>query len=206
MVDTPLTSGFAAATSDDKDGSADDEPGPSCFYLLIEHDGWNACGGAALAVRRAYSATVGALPDIDGREVSVALSGDAAIAALNARYRGKAKPTNVLSFPAATPPVPSLPAGERPPLGDIIISLETLISEATDEKKPLLFHLSHLTVHGLLHLAGFDHETDHDAERMESLERHILASIGIADPYATLTDEPPAASGQWQSNGDHQQF
>jgi probable rRNA maturation factor len=208
MVETSLTSGFVAA-SEDKDGSAEDDPGPSSLNLLIEHDGWRAIDGAEAAVRRAYEATVAILSDeIAGRDVSILLSSDEAIAALNARYRGKNKPTNVLSFPAA----PDLPAGggpladELPPLGDIIIALETVLREATDEEKPLLFHLSHLTVHGLLHLAGFDHETDSEAERMETLERHILASIGIPDPYASITEEKPAQSGQWQSNGDHQQF
>lgn len=206
MVETPQTSGFTAATSEDKDGAAEDDPGPSFLHLLTEHDGWREIDGAEAAVRRVYDAAVAMLPDmLAERDVSVVLSSDEAVAALNARYRGKNQPTNVLSFPAA----PSAPGGgpiegERPPLGDVIIARETLISEATDEKTPLLFHLSHLTVHGLLHLAGFDHETDREAERMEARERLILASIGIPDPYSPTTDEAPGQSGKWQTNGNQQ--
>jgi probable rRNA maturation factor len=199
MVETPLTYGVNKATSEDKDGSQDDDPGPSRpLCLLIEHDGWRAIDGAQEAVFRAYDAALTFLPaDIADREVTIVLASDDAVAELNARYRGKNKPTNVLSFPAA--PTPAGPFADEPqPLGDIIIALETLISEATDEGKPRLFHLSHLVLHGLLHLAGFDHETDQDADRMEALERQILASIGIPDPYASTPDEEPAQSGKWQ--------
>jgi probable rRNA maturation factor len=195
MVETPQTSGFTAATSEDKDGAVEDDPGPSFFHLLTEHDGWREIDGAEAAVRRAYDAAVAMLPDmLAERDVSVVLSSDEAVAALNARYRGKNRPTNVLSFPAA--PLAPVIEGEKPPLGDVIIARETLISEATDEKTPLLFHLSHLTVHGLLHLAGFDHETDREAERMEAQERLILASIGIPDPYSSTTDEAPGQTGK----------
>jgi probable rRNA maturation factor len=194
MVETPQTSGFTAATSEDKDGAVEDDPGPSFLHLLTEHDGWREIDGAEAAVRRVYGAAVAMLPDmLAERDVSVVLSSDEAVAALNARYRGKNRPTNVLSFPAgASSPI----EGEKPPLGDVIIAMETLISEATDEKTPLLFHLSHLTVHGLLHLAGFDHETDGEAERMEAQERLILASIGIPDPYSSTTDEAPGQTGK----------
>lgn len=205
MVETPLTSGMTAAASDDKDAAAEDDPGPSFLHLLIEHDGWREIGGVEAAVHRAYEAAAAMVPqEIAARDVSVVLSSDEAIAALNACYRGKNTPTNVLSFPAG----PVLPGAElledEQPLGDIVIALETLIREATDDKRPLLFHLSHLLVHGLLHLAGFDHETDKEAERMETLERLILASIDIPDPYSSTSDEAPGESGKWQTNGDQQ--
>lgn len=187
MVETPNISGFVRNSGGETESVSDDDPGPSPFSILVEADGWHALMGAEDAVQRAYDACLAALPDLAGRDVSVLLADDAAIAELNGAYRGKPKPTNVLSFPAA-----GLPADMGPqPLGDIIIAYETLIREAEDEGKPPLGHLAHLTVHGLLHLAGFDHETDDDAERMEALEREILASIGIPDPYSPGIEDRP---------------
>jgi probable rRNA maturation factor len=112
-------------------------------------------------------------------EVSVLLTDDAAIQSLNREWRSIDKATNVLSFPANTPKI----VGAQVPLGDIVIAYETLAHEAAHERKPVLEHLAHLVVHGYLHLLGYDHETDSDAELMEAMEREILASIGIADPY-----------------------
>jgi probable rRNA maturation factor len=190
MVDTPNLSGFVKAAADDRDGSCDDEPGPSPVYLRIDYAPWRTLAGARQAVLRAYDACVDEITAISGREVSILLSSDAAIAGLNARYRGKAEATNVLSFPAAGPAI-----GDHPPLGDIIIAYETLMRDVAAEHKPALSHLAHLTVHGILHLAGFDHGTDRDAERMENLEREILASIGISDPYSSTPEEQPASVG-----------
>lgn len=181
--------------SDEKDGSPDEEPGPSCFDFLIEFEGWRRLDGVRQTVLRAYEACVQKLPAISDREVSLLLSGDDAVAALNGRYRGQNKPTNVLSFPAATRPSGLLPSQEHAPLGDIIIAYETVMREAGEADKPPLFHLAHLTVHGLLHLAGFDHQTDGEAERMETLEREILSSIGIPDPYPTTLEEQPVFAG-----------
>lgn len=112
-------------------------------------------------------------------EVSVVLTDDAAIRALNRDWRQMDKPTNVLSFPAS---VAGRAGGPRL-FGDIIIAYETLKRESADESKPLLHHLAHLTVHGFLHLMGYDHESDADAETMERLERVILARLEIPDPY-----------------------
>ena len=112
------------------------------------------------------------------------LTDDATIRAMNAQWRGIDKPTNVLSFPAGE----SLRARSAH-LGDIAIACETVAREAAAENKAFLDHLAHLAVHGYLHLIGFDHETDPEAERMEHLETRILAGLGIADPYA---DRPPA--------------
>ncbi len=123
------------------------------------------------ALRHGIAATHG--------EVSVVLTDDAAIRRLNRDWRHIDKPTNVLSFPAAV-----LENGAPEPLlGDIVIAYETVARESAEEHKPFLHHLAHLAVHGFLHLMGYDHETDSQADAMEGLERDILAGLGIADPY-----------------------
>ena len=116
-----------------------------------------------------------------GSEVSILFTDDAAIKKLNANWRAKDKPTNVLSFPAFPP---NRTAPLPPMLGDIVLAAETVRREALDEGKPLENHISHLVVHGFLHLAGYDHETDDEAEEMEQLERQILSRLAIPDPYA----------------------
>ena len=103
--------------------------------------------------------------------------------ALNHHYRGKDYATNVLSFPAELPE--GLPKGVKfPLLGDLVICAPVVAREAAEQGKPLRAHYAHLTVHGVLHLLGWDHEDDREAEAMEQLEREILADLGIADPYA----------------------
>lgn len=105
---------------------------------------------------------------------------------LNRHYRGKDYATNVLSFPAELPE--GLPEGLRLPLlGDLVICAPVVAREAAEQGKPLSAHYAHLTVHGVLHLLGWDHEDDHEAEAMERLEREILAGLGIEDPYAGET-------------------
>jgi probable rRNA maturation factor len=133
---------------------------------------WNAIDGETI-VRRAVAAA--APPETDARELSVVLTDDAAIRSLNAQWRNKDEPTNVLSFPA--------PSNAGGILGDIVIAYETTVREATQEQRPLADHLSHLAVHGFLHLLGYDHESDADADVMERLERDILARLGVPDPY-----------------------
>jgi probable rRNA maturation factor len=114
-------------------------------------------------------------------EVSIVFSDDAHVRTLNRDWRGKDKPTNVLSFPA----FPAEPGGAMPPmLGDIVLAVETVAREAELEAKPLDHHITHLVIHGLLHLLGHDHEDDAEAERMEALERAALARLAIPDPYA----------------------
>jgi probable rRNA maturation factor len=108
--------------------------------------------------------------------VTIVLTDDAAIQDLNARFRGKDKPTNVLSFPAAE--------SAAPHLGDIALAFGVCTTEAEAQGKPLAHHLMHLTVHGVLHLLGYDHEADAEAEEMEGMERAILATLGVPDPYA----------------------
>ncbi len=150
--------------------------------IVITADCWRAEPGAEDIVQRAIIAAAGEAADsADRAELAVMLTDDAGIRALNHDWRGIDKPTNVLSFPAI-----ALPGGGSRPrvLGDIAIAYETARREAETESKPFGHHLSHLAVHGFLHLIGYDHETDDDAETMEQLERHILARLGIPDPYA----------------------
>ena len=143
---------------------------------------WQSEPEAEARVREAFAAAAGRVPG-DG-EVSVLLADDAALRVLNRDWRHIDKSTNVLSFPAA-----EQPAGLPPLLGDIAIAYETVAREAGEEGKPFLHHLAHLAVHGYLHLMGYDHQTDSEAEAMETLERDILRSLRIPDPYrAEATD------------------
>ena len=104
--------------------------------------------------------------------------------ALNRHYRGKDYATNVLSFPAEIAEGVKMPKGVKMPLlGDLVICAPVVAREAKEQKKPLTAHYAHLTVHGALHLLGWDHEDEREAEAMEQLEREILAELGIADPY-----------------------
>lgn len=130
------------------------------------------------ALREAFAeADLRAVP---GAELSVVLTDDASIRELNREWRGKDKPTNVLSFPGGDEEEP--PFG--PLLGDIVIARETLEREADVEKKSFDAHLTHLFIHGLLHLFGYDHQIEEEAQEMEDAERRILARLGISDPYA----------------------
>ncbi len=143
---------------------------------------WLSQPQAEACVREAVAAASKRVPG-DG-EVSLLLADDAAIGSLNREWRGIDRPTNVLSFPAA-----KQPSGSAPLLGDIAIAYETLAREADEEGKPILHHLAHLVVHGYLHLMGYDHQTDSEAEEMEALERDILRGMRIPDPYrAEATD------------------
>jgi probable rRNA maturation factor len=116
----------------------------------------------------------------DGAEVSLCLADDARLRELNLRWRGVDKPTNVLSFPAALPGR----FGQLVAVGDIALAYETLTREANELGAPLADHYRHLVAHGFLHLIGYDHATDEEAERMEALESRIMARLGAADPYA----------------------
>jgi len=138
---------------------------------------WSQAPDAEEIIRRTIAACAQAFEPEDG-EVSVLLCDDAEIRRLNAQWRGKDYATNVLSFPSAMRETP------EHHLGDIAVAYETVAREATSEGKAFQDHLAHLAAHGYLHLIGFDHETDEDAEEMEALEREILAGLGINDPYA----------------------
>lgn len=114
-------------------------------------------------------------------ELSLVFTDDEAIREINAEWRGKDKPTNVLSFPAFPVEPGKMPG---PMLGDIVIARETVEREAADLEKSSEEHLTHLLVHGFLHLFGYDHIENDEAERMETLETRILATLGLSDPYA----------------------
>lgn len=150
--------------------------------VLIESPLWEAEPEAEAVARRALEAAAQRLGT--GGEVSLVLADDAAVQVLNRTWRGIDKPTNVLSFPA-----PAAPAGPVRMLGDIAVAYETLRREAAAEGKSFAHHLAHLVVHGLLHLLGYDHETDSEAEIMERLETAILAELGVSDPYAARDSE-----------------
>ena len=118
-------------------------------------------------------------PRLEPCEVAITLTDDAEMHDLNRNWRDKDQPTNVLSFPAGDAP------GTQRALGDVVIAFETTRREAEETGIALADHVSHLVVHGVLHLLGFDHRNEAEAEQMEDLERQALASLGIADPYAS---------------------
>jgi probable rRNA maturation factor len=152
--------------------------------ILIESGAWQTLPEAENVARRAISFAAASTDETRRRnaELSVLFCDDATIAVLNGQWRGQEKPTNVLSFPAL--PLPGASPDGNAPLGDIAIAYETLVREAAESGKTASAHLAHLVVHGFLHLVGYDHQIDDEAERMERLERDILARIGVADPYA----------------------
>jgi probable rRNA maturation factor len=153
--------------------------------VLVVADCWQTEPEAEAVIHRAIEVAAEiADADIGEAELAVMLTDDSGIRTLNNNWRHIDKPTNVLSFPALQP-TGSVGPDEAPRmLGDIAIAYETTRKEADDEQKPFDHHLSHLAVHGFLHLVGYDHEKDDDAEAMEALEREILAQLGIPDPYA----------------------
>lgn len=144
-----------------------------------------AAGAIRAAVRATPYAVLDETPDTV-TEISLRFVDDETIRALNRDYRGKDKATNVLSFPMMDPDEldgPFIPGIEQL-LGDIVIAYETTVREAQEQNKLLAAHVTHLIVHGTLHLLGYDHENDADAEDMEALECTILATLGLPDPYA----------------------
>src|SRR6202171_6358896 len=152
--------------------------------VLVVTDCWQTEPDAEAVIHRAVATAAEIVDDALGEaELAVMLTNDAGIRTLNLNWRGVDKPTNVLSFPALPPTVAGGPDDAPRMLGDIAIAYETTRREADDEQKPFDHHLSHLAVHGFLHLIGYDHEKDDDAEAMETLERGILAQLGIPDPY-----------------------
>lgn len=151
----------------------------------VEDEAWNAIPDLEELARSAIAAGLAAEGvAAGGHELSLVFTSDSAMAEINRDWRGQDKPTNVLSFPAA--PERGADPGAPHMLGDIAIAFETVQREAKAEQKSFAHHLAHLTIHGVLHLAGHDHENDAEAETMEALERTILASLGIADPYADI--------------------
>ena len=163
--------------------------------LLVECRGWlDALPDLEDVVNQATALALEACQlDQTFYSVSILACDDTRIAALNAEFRGQEKPTNVLSWPAlelaaeapgAQPKAPPNGTRDNPfPLGDVAIALQTCQREAISASKPLKNHVTHLILHGVLHVLGYDHETPADAELMEGIERKALSKIGIPDPY-----------------------
>ena len=146
--------------------------------VILEDERWEAVGLAALCgpAEREALAVTGRAPA--GFEIALMGCNDARIAVLNSDFRGKEAATNVLSWPASdTPP---MDGGE---LGDIAIAYETCVREATEKGIFVHHHVTHLLIHGILHLLGYDHISDRDAEEMEALEIKALAILGVSNPY-----------------------
>lgn len=159
---------------------------------VVEDDRWDGLGLSQLAEQAARATLASRGMPAEGVVIALLGTDDARMAELNEAFRGKARPTNVLSWPAEVRR--SVPAGEAAavpapwhddaePLGDIALAWETCAAEAKAAGLSMADHVRHLVVHGVLHLLGFDHVQQDDAARMEACETEILASLGIADPY-----------------------
>ncbi len=164
---------------------------------LSREDPWPEAEWEAIA-RRAAEAAIGRTPQGPLLttealvEISVRLTTDDEVHALNKQYRGKDKPTNVLSFPMVQPDLLDTVSQNSDDgellLGDIVLAYGVCAAEAAERGLPIADHATHLLVHGTLHLLGYDHMTDDEAESMEEIERQALASLGIADPYLIRED------------------
>lgn len=146
------------------------------FELIVEAGGWPDADILAAIIEKVSNALVLKRPLPRDRQVCFLFTDDVTMAGLNREHRGKPDPTNVLSFPAH-----ESAAGE---LGDIALAYETLCREADQKSVSVDDHIAHLVLHGILHLLGYDHQTQSEAEKMEAIERETLSQIGIADPYA----------------------
>lgn len=172
-------------------------PHPLAVDVVIDCSGWrNAVKDCEPLCVRALEVAAAEIPGLLGQtvEVTLLLTGDARIRDLNARFRNKDSATNVLSFPALDDggqaalrgggALPENPVPGPVQLGDIAVAFETVEREAESEGKPVGHHLSHLAIHGFLHLVGYDHQTGDEAEAMEALERDVLARLDIPNPYS----------------------
>ena len=143
--------------------------------IVVESDLWNRSDVKGI-VKRAV-AKAAALLSTPAAELAIVLSDDSAIRSLNRIWRGVDKATNVLSFPTTHA------SGEPALIGDIVLAYETIAGEARAQHKPFAHHVAHLVVHGFLHLVGFDHVDNAEAETMEQVERDVLRLLAIPDPY-----------------------
>ena len=174
--------GDSALQSAATDSAADSEPPERLAIAIVAEAGdWSSFPSLEARIMEAASA-LSMHPRCKrarGAEATIVLADDELVRGLNATYRGQDKATNVLSFPfgASSP-------GQLG-LGDVVLAVETIAREAEEQKTPPVHHLQHLVVHGLLHLLGFDHDNDAQAEDMEAVEIEILAKVGVADPYAS---------------------
>jgi probable rRNA maturation factor len=165
-------------------------PMPACTIdIVIESSRWDGERAADESwVRRVAAAAMP--PEHAACELAVVFTDDETIRTLNARFRGRDAPTNVLSFPP--PSFAAVGPGEAVPLGDVVIAFETAQAEAAAQGKEFIQHVTHLLVHGVLHLLGYDHQSDAEAELMEMRERAVLRELGIPDPYQERAGAPAA--------------
>ena len=161
--------------------------------VVAAADCWLNEPDSEAVIQRALATAASAVGvDAGGAELAVLLTDDAGIRSLNKDFRGIDKPTNVLSFPVAQAATARAADDASRMLGDIAIAYETVRREAGEAHKPFAHHLSHLAVHGFLHLLGYDHQSPAQARRMESTERAILRALAVPDPYAALRPRPKA--------------
>ena len=170
---------------------------PVTIDLALDDPAWldDLPDAEALASRAAEAALAAACPAGPALAMALVLADDGRLHALNREWRGIDRPTNVLSFPAEelqpgeTPVAPpGAPADQPVELGDVVIARGVMCREAADGALPLGHHLSHLVVHGTLHLLGYDHEAEEEAQEMEAMERRVLATLGVPDPYTGEDD------------------
>jgi probable rRNA maturation factor len=152
---------------------------PDLVEAVVEDSRWRTMAISELATRAANAALQAVGLDPEDCEISLLAADDARIAELNATFRGKPAPTNVLSWPSGEKPR----AGEPRFLGDIALAYDTCLREAEARGVDPADHVTHLVAHGVLHLVGYDHETDAEADVMEALETKILERLGLPDPY-----------------------
>ncbi|GJL96362.1 MAG: endoribonuclease YbeY [Hyphobacterium sp.] len=145
------------------------------FDLIAEADGWPEADQLSDVIAKTLDALACEQKLSEGRRICFLFTDDIAMAELNGLHRGRSRPTNVLSFPAHE--------SAEDELGDIAFGRETVFREAHEKSISVIDHVAHLVVHGVLHLLGYDHETQLEAETMEAIERGTLSRIGIADPY-----------------------
>lgn len=185
MMPTGVDTTIETAASSEKDASSGEgEPSRTCTDIVIEDERWASVTDLEELIPNLAAETLRAARLSPGNHsVSVALLSDAEVRGLNKTFRGKDAPTNVLSFPSSASAHARGREGEPLFLGDVALAYETVVSEASAQGKTVLQHAAHLVVHGVLHLSGFDHDGDADAERMEAAEGAVLARFGIPDPY-----------------------
>lgn len=185
MTEEPPSTSLQIAVLAEDPLWASDLPGAEDLARRMAMAAWTCCLAEAAP----------GLADGAPCEVTLVLADDDLIADLNQRYRGRSGPTNVLSFadlsfPDLEAARPVSQAGPRL-LGDVVLARQTIVREAEEQGKSPADHLAHLVVHGLLHLQGYDHQTDVQAAIMEGLERRILARQGVPDPYRESAEADP---------------
>jgi probable rRNA maturation factor len=184
VISLNMTMTTDTPTKDEGASDQDGEPSRTWVSVAVEDDRWEPVAGLTdLIPKLVAEALIEAGLSPETHDVSIALLSDSEVRTLNRLFRGKDAATNVLSFPPAAIPSTSAHAEEQAFLGDIALAYETVAREADTAGKPILHHAAHLVVHGVLHLAGLDHDEDARADHMEAAERAVLARFGLPDPY-----------------------